>query len=150
MIDHKLNFNDNTQAIFKKCQSRMYCMQKLRSMGVNSFILQNFYRCFIELILTFGFLIWYGGLSEQNKNVLKKMSKYVERLQALNKKALMLYINLEFWRKDRLSSKILCMCYISVLSFCLLGTAIGHFLEKKIRTRNTFVYKAIEHFNKSL
>jgi hypothetical protein len=55
VIDSKLNFDANTNSIHKKCQSRVYCLQKLRSPNVNQQVLGNFYKCFIESVLTFGF-----------------------------------------------------------------------------------------------
>jgi hypothetical protein len=72
-IDNKLNFETNTNIIHKKCQSRVYCLQKLRSLNVNQQVLKNFYRCFIESILTFGFLCWFGGLNVKNRNVLNRV-----------------------------------------------------------------------------
>jgi hypothetical protein len=72
-IDDKLNFNANTKAIHKKCQSRVYCLQKLRSLQVNQNILASFYKCFIESVLTFGFVCWFGGLSVKNRNVLNRV-----------------------------------------------------------------------------
>jgi hypothetical protein len=74
-IDNKLNFETNTNIIHKKCQSRVYCLQKLRSLNVNHQVLKNFYRCFIESILTFGFLCWFGGLNVKNRNVLGEKGK---------------------------------------------------------------------------
>ena len=75
VIDKDLNFNANTSAIYKKCQSRLFCLQKLRSLQVNQTILSSFYRCFIESILTFGFLAWFGGLNVSNRNVLERVVK---------------------------------------------------------------------------
>ena len=75
VIDNKLTFKSNTDAIHKKCQSRVYCLQKLRSLGVNGKVLQNFYHCFIESVLTFGIVCWYGSLSVKCKNVLNKVVK---------------------------------------------------------------------------
>jgi hypothetical protein len=42
VIDSKLNFDANTNSIHKKCQSRVYCLQKLRSLNVNQQVLGNF------------------------------------------------------------------------------------------------------------
>ena len=75
IVDSKLSFDANTHAIHKKCQTRLYCLQKLRSIGVNGNILGNFYRCFIQSVLIFGFLCWYAGLSVKNKNVLERIVK---------------------------------------------------------------------------
>ena len=73
IIDKGLNFDANTRSINKKCQSRLYCLQKLRSLHVEREILSNFYRCFLESVLTFGFVCWFGGLSVANKNVLERV-----------------------------------------------------------------------------
>ena len=76
IIDNTLKFDCNTRATNKKCQSRMYCLQKLRSLNVNPVnpsILAQFYRCFIESVLTFGFLCWFGGLSVKDKSVLNRV-----------------------------------------------------------------------------
>ena len=73
VIDNKMKFDDNTDYVYKKCQSRLFCLQKLRSLNVNQDILCSFYRCFLESVLTFGFLAWYGGLSVKNRNVLERV-----------------------------------------------------------------------------
>ena len=58
VLDSKLNFDQNTALIQKKCHSRMYLLQKLRNLNVNPSVLQMFYRAFIESVLTFSF--WDG------------------------------------------------------------------------------------------
>ena len=91
VIDDKLTFKANTDAIHKKSQSRIHCLQQLRSLKVNSTILKMFYRSFVESVLVFSFLCWFGTLSVQSKNVLDRVvnvcSKVVgERQVSLNKK----------------------------------------------------------------
>ena len=36
VFDSKLNWKENINSVLKKVNSRMYCMRKLRSFGVNS------------------------------------------------------------------------------------------------------------------
>ena len=55
ILDNKLNFKAHIDYINSKCQSRIYCLQKLRSLSVNSTILKTFYRSFIESLLNFPF-----------------------------------------------------------------------------------------------
>ena len=74
VIDDKLNFSSNTKCLHKKCQSRIYLLQKLRNLDVNTFILKTFYRSFIESILTFSFICWYTSLSMEDK---KKVDRVV-------------------------------------------------------------------------
>ena len=80
IIDDKLSFDLNTQAIQKKCQPRLYCLQKLRVLGVNERILSHFYRSFIESILTFGFLCWFSGLNVSNRNMLERIVKLCSKV----------------------------------------------------------------------
>ena len=64
----------------------MYLLQKLRNLNVNPSVLKMFYRAFIESVLTFSFLGWFGSLSVKNKTVLARVvnvcSKIVGERQA--------------------------------------------------------------------
>ena len=42
-FDSKLNWKENINSVLKKGNTRMYCMRKLRSFGVNSDTLVTFY-----------------------------------------------------------------------------------------------------------
>ena len=42
MFDIKLNWKENIKSVLKKLNSRMYCVRKLRSFGVNSDMLVIF------------------------------------------------------------------------------------------------------------
>ena len=79
-IDSGLTFNDNTQAIFTKCQQRTYLLRRLRYMDVATPILRSFYICHIESLLTFSFLAWYGSLSESNKAKLRRVTSVGSKL----------------------------------------------------------------------
>ena len=70
-----MNFDSNTASINRKCQSRIYCLQKLRKLDINSTILQNFYRAFLESVLTFGFICWFGSINVHNRDILNRIVK---------------------------------------------------------------------------
>ena len=74
IIDSKLNFSDNADMIFKKCQQRLFLLRKLKSFFVSKEILQLVYRSLIESILTFNMGCWYGSLSFIDR---KKLSRIV-------------------------------------------------------------------------
>ena len=59
------------ESITKKCQPRLFCLQRLRDIGVNSNIPETYYRCCAESLLTVSFLCWYGSLSVRSKSVLR-------------------------------------------------------------------------------
>ena len=73
ILDNKLNFNKNADFIHKRCQPKIFCLQKLRSLNVSTAALRTFYRCCIESVLTFLFLCWFRGLNVKSKNVLNKV-----------------------------------------------------------------------------
>jgi len=80
IIDNRLTWNSNTDAVYKKCQQRLYFMRKLRSFNVNTEMLSLFYRCFVESVLTFGIQIWFASLSLQNRNKLSKIIHICEKI----------------------------------------------------------------------
>ena len=52
----------NVDAIHRKCQPRLYCLHKLRNIGIDSKILQMYYKCCVESLITVSFMCWYGSL----------------------------------------------------------------------------------------
>ena len=101
VIDNKLAFDSNTVIINKKCQSRIYLLQKLRNLNVNKSVMQMFYRCFIESVLTFSFLAWYGSLNVKNKNVLERVVKVCSKIVGVNLKSLNVLFESRALKKGR-------------------------------------------------
>ena len=75
LIDQKCNFNKNTTFISKKANQRLYLLRKLASFNINSTILENVYRSFVESILTYNITVWYGNLSVKNRSTLARIVK---------------------------------------------------------------------------
>ena len=73
VLDNKLNFNKNTDFIHKRCQPRIFCLQKLRSLNVSAAVLRTFCWSCTESVLTLSFQCWFGGLNVKSKNVLNKV-----------------------------------------------------------------------------
>ena len=150
IVDSKLSFNANTQNIHKKCQTRLYCLQKLRSIGVNGVILGNFYRCFIQSILTFGFLCWYAGMSVENKNVLDRIVKVCGKIVGVQQTSLNVLYESHAVRKASCIEKdiehVLCQ-YFERLP---LGRRFRVLSCKKNRTRMSFLFRAVNLLNKRM
>ena len=70
VLDNNLTFNSNIDSKHKKCQSRIYCLQKLRNIGVASDILEMYYHARIESVLTVYFMCRYGNFGVRGKRVL--------------------------------------------------------------------------------
>ena len=86
VLDNNLTFDRNVDTIHKKCESRIYCLQKLRNIGVASDILEMYYRACIQSVLTLSFTCWYGSLGVRGKKVLNDVvnvcSKVIGKKQA--------------------------------------------------------------------
>ena len=86
VLDNNSTFDRNVDTIHKKCQSCIYCLQKLRNMGVACDILEMYYRACIKSVLTVSFMCWYGSLGVRGKKVLDDVvnvcSKVVGKKQA--------------------------------------------------------------------
>ena len=61
VLDNKLNLNKNTDFIHKRCQPRIFFLQKQRSLNVSAAVLHTFHRSCIESVLTFfvPVLVWW-------------------------------------------------------------------------------------------
>ena len=148
ILDNKLSFNANTQNIHKKCQSRLYCLQKLRSIGVNANILGNFYRCFIQSVLTFGFLCWYAGLSVENKNVLERMVKVCGKIVGERQVSLNVLYEVQAVQKASAIEKDVEHILSKYFEKLPSGRRYRTLKGTKNRTRASFLYKSIVLLNK--
>ena len=63
IIDNKLNFETNCEAVYKKGNQRLYCLRKFSSFHIDSKMLTMFYRCFIESDISFSLVSWFSNLS---------------------------------------------------------------------------------------
>ena len=75
VFDSKLNWKENINSVLKKVNSRMYCMKKLRSFGVNSDMLVTFYNAVICSIIMFGSVCWGGNISKLDRGRLEQIVK---------------------------------------------------------------------------
>ena len=90
VLDNKLNFNKNSDFIHKRCQTRIFCLLKLRSLNINAAVLHTFYRCCIESVLNIfvSVLVWRLEYEKQEclNKVVKVCGKVVgERQEHLSK-----------------------------------------------------------------
>ena len=75
IIDDKLTWKPNTDAIVKKLHSRLYFLRKLRSFNVRQEILQMFYTSTCNSALYFGSVCWSGNISKQDRDRIEKFIK---------------------------------------------------------------------------
>ena len=63
-ISEDLTWTANTTA---KAQQRLHFLRLLNKVNLSQQLLESFYHCSIESILTYGILVWYGGSSAADK-----------------------------------------------------------------------------------
>ena len=73
VVDNKLNWTHNTDAIMKKLNSRMHCLRKLNSFHVCPQLLSVFYSSVISSVLSFGLTCWGGNLTKRDTGRLNKV-----------------------------------------------------------------------------
>ena len=84
IIDNKLCFNSQTDAVCAKAHQRLYFYRKLRNFNIDPTFMRMFYSCFIESVLTFCFICWFGSLSTKNKNRLQNTVKTCSKIAGIN------------------------------------------------------------------
>ena len=60
VFDSKLNWKENINTVLKRVNTRMYCLRKLRSFGVNSGKLVTLYHAGICSIIVYGLSVGVG------------------------------------------------------------------------------------------
>ena len=73
VFDIKLNWKENINTVLKRVNTRMYCLRKLRSFGVNSGKLVTLYHAGICSIIVCGSVCWDGNTSKFDRGRLVKI-----------------------------------------------------------------------------
>ena len=58
-LNDKLDWTDHTAATYKKGQSRLYLLRKLRSFGVQGDLLTSFYDSVVASAIFYGVVCWW-------------------------------------------------------------------------------------------
>ena len=75
VFDSKLNWKENINSVPKKVNTRMCCLRKLRSFGVNLGMLVTFHNAVICSIIVYGSVCWGGNISKFDRGRLEKIVK---------------------------------------------------------------------------
>ena len=75
IVDYKLCFEQNTSLLCKKGQQRLYCHRKLAKFNVDKTLMTLFYRSFVESVVTFSLICWYGSITVKQKNSHSKLGR---------------------------------------------------------------------------
>jgi hypothetical protein len=73
IIDNKLSWTENIDALCAKSKKRIYFLRKLNEFQVDNTILRLFFDSIILSVLSFSLICWYGGMSISLKNKLSSV-----------------------------------------------------------------------------
>ena len=88
VLDNNLSFTTHVDTVCKKVNQRMYLIRKLKTFHVDKKMLEMIYRSFVESILTFNIVMFYGHLTVKQKNRLNKIVNIATKLINLKHKSL--------------------------------------------------------------
>ena len=73
IIDEKLNWNENTVSVYKKCRHRLHFLLKLSKFEVSQSVLSTFYQAVVLSVIVYCFLCYHSSLSAENMNKLDRV-----------------------------------------------------------------------------
>ena len=79
-LDNKLDWHKNTDLVFKKVQSRLFHLRKLRSFDVRRSLLLVCYQGILASVLFYGVLCWGGSITAMDK---KRMNKLIKKASSV-------------------------------------------------------------------
>ncbi|KAK1785700.1 hypothetical protein P4O66_019049 [Electrophorus voltai] len=78
-ISQDLSWSHHTNSLAKKARQRLYHLRHLRDFRLPSKVLQNFYTCTIERILTGNITVWFGNSTKQDRQALQRVVRSAMR-----------------------------------------------------------------------
>ena len=93
ILDNKLKFDNNVLNIHKKCHYIIYCLQKMRNIGINSKILALYYQSCAETFETSCLTCWYGSVNMHSKKLLNNIVKVCSKIVGVEQKSLYNILN---------------------------------------------------------
>ncbi len=83
IIDDRLKFDLNTEMLCKKGQQHLYCLRKLARFHVDKTLMKMFYCSYIESVISFSVICWYGNLCIRDKNSLGQIVKVASKVAGI-------------------------------------------------------------------
>ena len=80
ILSSDLGWENNTDAVVKKAQQRLFFLRQLKKFGLRKEFLVQFYRSGIESILTFSLCVWFGGISQRQRSMLHRVVKTASKM----------------------------------------------------------------------
>uniref|UniRef100_A0A8C2G3L7 Reverse transcriptase domain-containing protein n=1 Tax=Cyprinus carpio TaxID=7962 RepID=A0A8C2G3L7_CYPCA len=146
-ITEDLSWTDNTAALAKKSQQRLYFLRKLRRARAPPPIMYTFYRGTIESILTSCITVWYGACNASCRKTLQRIVRAAEKIIGVS------LPSLQDIYGTRLTRKALCIAgdptHPSHSFFSLLpsGRRLRSLQARTSRLKDSFIHQAVRKLN---
>uniref|UniRef100_A0A8C2HFC2 Reverse transcriptase domain-containing protein n=1 Tax=Cyprinus carpio TaxID=7962 RepID=A0A8C2HFC2_CYPCA len=146
-ITEDLSWTDNTAALAKKSQQRLYFLRKLRRARAPPPIMYTFYRGTIESILTSCITVWYGACNASCRKTLQRIVRAAEKIIGVS------LPSLQDIYGTRLTRKALCITgdptHPSHSFFSLLpsGRRLRSLQARTSRLKDSFIHQAVRKLN---
>ena len=79
-LNNKLDWAHNTDALYKRGQSRLFLLRRLRSFGVRGPTLKTFYDSVVASATLYGVACWSSSITERDR---KKLDKIIRKSSAV-------------------------------------------------------------------
>ena len=66
IVDNKLNWKENSHSVYKKAQSRLYFLSKLRYFHLCDKMLRLFYSSVVGIVVTYAIVCWNENLAMED------------------------------------------------------------------------------------
>ncbi|KAI3377103.1 hypothetical protein L3Q82_000302 [Scortum barcoo] len=76
-LNDSLDWSDNTNALVKKGNSRLFLLRRLRSFGVQGPLLRTFYDSVVASAIFYGIVCWASSISDRDR---RRMDRLVRRM----------------------------------------------------------------------
>ncbi len=142
-----LSWTNNTAALAKKAQQRLYFLHKLRRARAPAPIMCTFYRGTIESILTSCITVWYGACNASCRKTLQRIVRAAEKIVGVS------LPSLQGIYSTRLTRKALCIAgdptHPSHSFFSLLpsGRRLRSLQARTSRLKDSFIHQAVRKLN---
>ncbi len=146
-ITEDLSWTNNTVALAKKAQQRLYFLRKLRRARALAPIMCTFYRGTIESILTSCITVWYGACNASCRKSLQRIVRAAEKIVGVS------LPSLQDIYSTRLTRKALCIAgdpthpTHSFFSLLPSGRRLRSLQARTSRLKDSFIHQAVRKLN---
>ncbi len=146
-ITEDLSWTNNTAALAKKAEQRLYFLRKLRRARAPAPIMCTFYRGTIESILTSCITVWFGACNASCRKSLQRIVRAAEKIVGVS------LPSLQDIYSTRLTRKALCIAgdpthpTHSFFSLLPSGRRLRSLQARTSRLKDSFIYQAVRKLN---